>query len=86
MITIGDDFSFTDSLESKVTKSTGVLSLPIPIRIQIEDDDNPGEVEKFVLEVTNVLLMTTPEGRITEVFVNNLVTVVIVDDDGMLDT
>ena len=86
MITIGDDFSFTDSLESKVTKSTGVLSLPMTIRIQVEDDHSPGEVEKFVLEVTDALLMLSPEGMVTEVFVNNSVTVVIVDDDGMLDT
>ena len=52
----------------------------------MEDDDIPGEVEKFVLEVTDALLIPSPAGMVMEVFVNNSVTVVIVDDDGMLQT
>ena len=59
-----------------------VLSLPVPIEIRAEDDVIPGEVEKFVLEVTEAVLMPSSTGVVVEVFVTNSLAVVIVDNDG----
>ena len=71
------DFSFPTGMD---TISVMVRNLPESISIELVDDQIPGEVESFVLELANPQLSVS--GSSYEVLVANSLTVTIVDNDG----
>ena len=76
------DFRLSDADTVNITESIPILNLPISIRLQVEDDAAPEQVEKFVLEVTSTELDELSTKKPLEVFVANSVTVTIHDNDG----
>ena len=52
-----------------------------PIQLQALNDNHTGEIESFVLEVTNVQLTNPETAEATEALPGNTLTVYIIDDD-----
>ena len=75
---LGEDFNLADSM----TNISGQIRTVLPgtIVFEIVNDLVPGEVESFVLELTNA--QVTVSGTSLEVLIANSLTVDIVDDDG----
>ena len=80
--TPGYDFNLDASKHASRTISGQLNSaLPETVVFQIVDDLVPGEVEKFVMDLSNAQLTDT-SGTALEVVVANSLTVNILDNDG----
>ena len=81
--TTGYDFNFngSDHASRTISGSLGIV-LPETVAFQIVDDLVPGEVEKFVVDLSNAQLIDLETGTTLEVLVANSLTVKILDDDG----
>ena len=66
--------------DSSQTFSSRIQSVDFRINIRAIDDDEPGEIEGFVLQVTNVTYSVSGESR--DVVVANNLTVTIEENDG----
>ena len=78
---LGLDFKINDDSVSTVSFSEVLWNLREPITLQAKNDNDPGEIESFVLEVTSVQL-TNLETRMTiEAYPGNPLIVNITDDD-----
>ena len=81
---LGTDFSLDFSGDSTLFSDRFLLLLPTTIDIQIENDLDPGEVEHFVLELSDAEIVG--QGVTYEVLIANSLTVNIIDDDGKCHT
>ena len=75
---LGEDFNLADGMTSISGQIRTVL--PGTIAFEIVNDLVPGEVESFVLELTNAKVIAFETSL--EVLIANSLTVDIVDDDG----
>ena len=78
---LGSDFKISDGSESSVNVSGFLRYLRAPIKLQAKNDNNTGEIESFVLEVTSIEAIDVETGETVEVFAGNPLTVDIIDDD-----
>ena len=78
---LGSDFKINDGSASALSFSGLLKNLRAPIKLQAKDDNDTGEIESFVLEVTSVDLFDVETGQSIEAFPGNPLTVDIIDND-----
>ena len=81
---LGLDFKFEDGNRNTTTFKERLQQLDQRakgITVQALNDDDTGEIEHFVVQVTSAELYDDEKGKTTEVFAGNLMIVNITDDD-----